>query len=66
MAYTQMRFHIVFFFSLIDPFHIVTSLSNRSLNEKSIKSIWLYEGADRLLVTLSKHIMMLNKSIFGL
>ena len=29
----------------IDPFHIVTSLSNRSSNEKSIKSILLYEGA---------------------
>ena len=48
----------------IDPFHIVTSLSNHSSNEKSIKSVLHYEGADRLLVTLSKHITMLNKSIF--
>ena len=50
----------------LDPFHIVTSLSNRSSNEKSIKSILVYEGADRLLVTLSKHIMMLHKSILCL
>ena len=52
------------YFETIDPFHIVTSLSNHSSIEKSIKSFLLYEGADCLLVTLSKHILMLNKTIF--
>ena len=51
------------YFETIDPFHIVTSLSNHSSIEKSIKSFLLYEGAN-LLVTLSKHILMLNKLIF--
>ena len=50
----------------IGPFHIVTPLGNRFSNENSIKLFSLYEGADCLLITLSKHIMKLNKSNFGL
>ena len=34
------------FFYPIDPFHLVTSLSNRSSIEKSIKSFFAFEGAD--------------------
>ena len=47
------EFHIDNFLFLIDPFHIVISLSNRSSIEKSIKLFFENEGADCLLVIIS-------------
>ena len=56
---TEMSFE---WFPEIDPLHILISLSNGSLIEKSVKSFLQMKG--RLIISaIVKHIMMLNKPI---